>query len=71
MKPGDLVTHKSHNGEFIGIIISVRPMENAYRDTSMKEPVLEVHVMFNKDVPSWMGTGKFAKVTDQILTVIS
>lgn len=71
MKPGDLVSHKSHNGEFIGIVISVRPMENIFRDSLSLEPVLEVHVMFDKDLPHWMGSGRFASVTDQILTVIS
>ena len=70
IQTGNLVGMINHEGEWIGLVLSVQPMEGCYKDSAGKIPVYICKVLWNKDVPMWMGGGKIAQATDGILAVI-
>lgn len=71
VQKGDLVTFFSwENCEMVGIVLDVEPMKDIYRDSNGTEPIYSVTVLFEKDVPMWLGEGRICTVSDVILKVI-
>ena len=69
---GDLVSfHSWDNCDLIGVVLTVEQMEGIYRDSQGTDPIYSVTVLFNDDVPTWLGEGKICTVSDSILQVIS
>lgn len=70
MKPGDMVCLNHLSAELLGVVLKVEHMEGIWKDSCEAEPVYTVTVLFDKDVPTFIGSGRIAKVTDMILKVI-
>lgn len=54
----------------IGIVLDVEPMKDIYRDSNNSEPIYSVTVLWERDVPMWLGEGRICTVSDVILKVI-
>lgn len=67
MKPGDLVSCKTFSGELLGIVLEIHPLSGIWKDSSCSEPMYQVTVLFDSDVPDYVGTGRIGKVTGSIL----
>ena len=72
MKPGDLVTmYTFETDEIVGVVLEVNQMKDTYRDSGGNDPMYSATVLWEKDVPTFMGSGRICKVPDAILKVIS
>jgi len=67
VKPGDLVSCKTFSGELLGIVLEIHPLSGIWKDSSCSEPMYQVTVLFDSDVPDYVGTGRIGKVTGSIL----
>ena len=68
---GDLV-HISDwdTGGMVGIVLEVEVMKDIYKDSSGIEPMYSVTVLWEREVPSWLGEGRITTVTDSVLKVV-
>jgi len=64
---GDLVACRTFSGELLGIVLEIHPLSGIWRDSSCSEPMYQVTVLFDSEVPDYVGTGRIGKVTDSIL----
>lgn len=71
-KQGDLVVHRFNLGqeELRGIVLEVIHEPWAYRDSTGALPVYNLQVLWDRDVPSWMGKGKIVCVPDQAVELL-
>ena len=67
MKPGDLASCKTFSGELLGIVLEIHPLSGIWKDSSCSEPMYQVTVLFDSEVPDYVGTGRIGKVTGSIL----
>jgi len=67
VKPGDLVSCKTFSGELLGIVLEIHPLSGIWKDSSCSEPMYQVTVLFDSEVPDYIGHGRIGKVTDSIL----
>ena len=65
--PGDLVACRTFSGELLGIVLDIHPLSGIWKDSSCSEPMYQVTVLFDSEVPDYVGTGRIGKVTDSIL----
>lgn len=71
MKPGDLVSMFTfETDEILGVVLEIEVMKDIYRDSSGVEPMYSVTVLWDREVPTFMGGGKVCKVPDSMLKVI-
>lgn len=71
MKSGDLVSVTVWDGtEILGVVLEVEKMEGIYKDSSGIEPMCSVTVLWEREVPSWLGNGRVCKVSDSVLRVV-
>lgn len=70
MKPGDLVFCRTFSGELLGIVLEIHPLSGIWKDSSCSEPMYQVTVLFDSEVPNYVGTGRIGKVTDSILRLV-
>lgn len=68
-KQGDLVVYRFNfeEEELRGIVLSSTPSPGAFRDSTCFDQVHALEVLWDRDVPSWMGEGKIAYVTDSVV----
>lgn len=68
-KPGDLVVYQiTHSSDGLhGIVLSVTRSPGAFRDSAGLDPVYILEVLWDRDVPRWMGEGRIASVTDSVV----
>lgn len=73
MNPGDLVITRLGFGElqFIGVVLEIRPMENIYKDSNRGERMNSVTVLWDKEVPRYLGQGRICDLPDTMLQVIN
>lgn len=77
MKPGDLVGYKYHDFKenksvtYHGIVISIQLDPYAFRDSTGVERICMVTVLFNCDVPGWLGSNRLGKVADHLLYIVA
>ena len=71
-KPGDLVVyqHRIEIEALHGIVLEVIHEPWAYRDSTGTVPVHNLQVLWDRDVPSWMGKGKIVCVPDQVVELL-
>lgn len=72
-KPGDLVVYQHRIGSrsrLHGIVLEVIREPWAYRDSTGAVPVHNLQVLWDQDVPSWMGKGKITCVPDQVVELL-
>lgn len=55
----------------MGIVVSLTPMQDSFRDPGKLEQVHVCEILWNKDVPGWMGTGRIITLTDGMLEVVA
>lgn len=71
--PGDMVTMKTFEGEYTGVVIDVRVMDGVFTDSAGKCPVYEVKALWNRPVrffPRDPNEGFVYAVSHQILRKI-
>ena len=68
-KQGDLVVYRFNfeEEELRGIVVSAKPSPGVFRDSTCFDQVHALEVLWDRDVPSWMGEGKIAYVTDSVV----
>jgi len=65
---GDLVACRTFSGELLGIVLEIRQLSGIWKDSSCcSDPMYQVTVLFDSEVPDYVGTGRIGKVTDSIL----
>ena len=74
-KQGDLVVctlipPNSGAKKLTGIVLSSTPSPGAFRDTACLDQVHVLEALWDRDVPSWMGKGKIAYVTDSVVELL-
>lgn len=57
-------------GGMVGVVLEVEVMKDIYRDSSGIEPMYSVTVLWEREVPSWLGEGRITTVTDSVLKVV-
>lgn len=71
MKRGDLVSIEDWDtGGMVGIVLGVEVMKDIYKDSSGIEPMYSVTVLWEREVPRWLGEGRITTVTDSVLKVV-
>lgn len=72
VKPGDLVYVFDILKHLRGLVISVEPMKDIYRDSDGKDQVYSCKILLEEDPPSWIGDGgRIVIVSDSIVGVIN
>lgn len=68
IRVGDMVvTHSIEFEGMLGVVVGVKVMEGIWKDTSGMNPMYSCTVLWDRDVPSWMGSGRLCDVTDSVL----
>lgn len=68
LNEGDLVTYPLVNRDTLfGLVLHIEIAPGIFRDSLGIEPVRMVTVLFDKDVPGYLGAGRIAKVTEMAL----
>ena len=71
-KPGDLVVYQFTHHCLHGIVLSVKLSPGAFRDRACLDPfdaVYALEVLWDRDVPFWMGEGRIAYITDSAVNL--
>ena len=71
MKSGDLVSVTVWDGtEILGVVLEAEKMEGVYKDSNGIEPMYSVTVLWEREVPLWLGKGRVCKVSDSVLRAV-
>lgn len=70
ISPGQLVHIHAITGHLLGLVLGVRPMEGAYRDSTGADPIYEITLLLDRDAPRWLGEGRIVAVADSICEVV-
>jgi hypothetical protein len=75
VKPGDLVEYHFQDKLYAqvtlrGIIISIQPEPHCFRDSMGNDQIYTATILFDRDVPPWMGNGRIGKLTDTFIRVV-
>ena len=70
IEKGDLVSCVMFSGELLGIVVDIHQMEGIWKDSSCSEPMYQVTVLFDREGPNYIGTGRIGRVTDSVLKLV-
>jgi len=54
----------------LGIVVDIHQMEGIWKDSNCSEPMYQVTVLFDREVPNYIGTGRIGRVTDSVLKLV-
>ncbi|MBM3298466.1 MAG: hypothetical protein FJY85_00760 [Deltaproteobacteria bacterium] len=68
-RPGSLVIYEftRHPDSMSGIVLDVKPSYGVFRDSAGLDEVYYLEVLWDRDVPAWLGEGRIMTVADSVV----